>query len=96
MNASHVIHVAVALAVQAALGLLTGNWWLGVAASAYWLGREMAQAEYRYIEANGGSRYNTPKHPELAVLSPRWWKVDSVLDWVLPVAAVVAVAFFMR
>ena len=43
MNASNLIHVACALAVQAAIGLLTDNWWAAAAAgSAFFLGRELA------------------------------------------------------
>lgn len=34
MNISNFIHVACALAVQAAIGLLTDNWWAGAAAAA--------------------------------------------------------------
>jgi hypothetical protein len=90
-------HTLIALAIQSIIGLLTGQWWAGAAAgSAYFVGREFAQAEYRYIEANGGFRYKTPQRPEVAVLHPRWWNRKSVLDWVLPTAAVVVVAFVMQ
>jgi len=96
VNSSNWIHIAWALGIQVVIGLLTGNWWAGAAAgSAFFIGREYTQAEYRYIEANGGSRYGTPQRPEIASLHPRWWSRDSVLDWVLPVVGVVAMAFFM-
>ncbi len=40
-------HALIALVVQAAIGLLTGNWWAGAALSAgVFIGREHAQAEY--------------------------------------------------
>lgn len=60
------------------------------------LGRELAQAEYRYIKANGGSRYSTPQRPEIASLHPRWWSRDSVLDWVLPVVVTVGIAVLLK
>ena len=90
-------HTLIALALQAIIAIPSGNWWAGAAAGAfYFLGREFAQAEYRYIEANGGRRYQTPLRPEVAVLHPRWWNRKSVLDWLLPTAAVVAVAFVLN
>ena len=55
-------HAVMALAAQALLGLTTGNWWAGAAlGSAYFVGREVAQAEYRWIEWFGkGRRANMP------------------------------------
>ena len=93
MNTSHFEHTIIALVMQAILGLLTGNWWIGAAfGAAFFLGREHAQAEERYIEANGGSRYHTPVAPEWAVFNLRWWDRDALLDWITPTVAVVAVA----
>lgn len=93
MNRSNFMHAAQAVFMQAVIGLVTGNWWAGAAfGAAFFIGREHAQAEYRYIEANGGSRYDTPEPPEIAALNPRWWSKDAVLDFVFPVIAVVAVA----
>lgn len=90
MNISNIIHVVCALAVQAAIGLLTDNWWAGAAAGAFmFVGREYTQAAYRMAAAGVRGGYLDP-------LRPRWWNMDSVLDVVLPAAAVVAVAFFMR
>ena len=87
-------HTLIALALQAIIAIPSGNWWAGAAAGAFFfLGREFAQAEYRYIEANGGRRYHTPLRPEIAVMNPLWWNRKSVLDWALPSIAVVAVAF---
>ena len=41
-------HALAAVAIQAVIGLTTRNWWIGAAlASGYFLGREVAQAEYR-------------------------------------------------
>ena len=48
-------HIALALTIQILVGRLTGNWWAGAAlASAYFVGREVTQAEYRWIELYGG------------------------------------------
>lgn len=93
MNRTNFEHTIIALVMQAILGLLTGNWWIGAAfGAAFFLGREHAQAEERYIEANGGSRYHTPVAPEWAVFNLRWWDRDALLDWITPTVAVVAVA----
>ena len=95
MNTSHFEHTIIALVMQAILGLLTGNWWIGAAfGAAFFIGREHAQAEERYIEANGGSRYHTPVAPEWAVFNLKWWDRDALLDWITPTTAVVAVALF--
>lgn len=97
MNRSHFEHLGFALLVQAVIGLLTGNWWAGAAAGAFFfLGREHAQAEHRYIYANGGARYLTPAMPELAALNPRHWRLDDVLDCVVPVAGVAGAAFLLE
>lgn len=93
MNRSHCEHALIALVMQAIFGLLTGNWWIGAAfGAAFFLGREHAQAEERYIEANGGSRRHTPVAPEWAVFHPKWWGRDALLDWMAPTAAVLVVA----
>lgn len=65
-------HALVAVAVQAAIGLTTRNWWIGAAlACGYFLGREIAQAEYRWIEAfGGGLRSNMP-----------WWGAFDLRVW---------------
>lgn len=85
-------HIIIALAVQALVGLTTGDWWAGAAWGAgFYVGRELAQAEYRWIETYGqGRRANMPRW---GAFDPRVWrKLDSWLDWALPAAAVVLVA----
>ena len=85
-------HLLIALVVQAVLGWLTGNWWIGAALmSGVLMGREHAQAEYKWIEHYGqGRRANLP-----------WWgwldrRVWDVHSWfwnlTLPVLSVVAIA----
>ena len=93
MNTSHFEHTIIALVMQTILGLLTGNWWIGAAfGAAFFIGREHAQAEDRYISANGGRRYHTPVAPEWAVFNLRWWNQDALLDWIIPMVAVVLMA----
>jgi len=84
-------HIIGALVVQVIIGAATGNWWAGAAfGAAFFVGREITQAEYRWIETFGqGRRANMP-----------WWgpfdrrvwtEADQWLDWVAPVLAVIAV-----
>lgn len=61
MNLSNFIHVACALAVQTAIGLLTDNWWAGAAAGAFmFVGREYTQAAYRMTAAGCPWRVSRP------------------------------------
>jgi hypothetical protein len=47
-------HALVAAVVQTIIGALTGRWWAsGALPSGYFIGRELAQAEYRWIEQFG-------------------------------------------
>ncbi|MCX9145726.1 hypothetical protein [Erythrobacter sp. WG] len=85
-------HALVALALQALIGFATGRWWTGAAAaSGYFIGREVAQAEYRWIEQfGGGLRANMPWN---AVFDPRVWQTAvQVADWLGPVLATVTLA----
>lgn len=85
-------HILVALGVQALIGWATGRWWAGAAAaSGYFIGREVAQAEYRWIEQFGeGLRANMPWN---AVFDPRVWQTpDQTADWLGPLLATVALA----
>lgn len=89
------LHTLMAIALQLALGLTFGAWWTGAAAaSAYFIGREIAQAEYRWIERFGaGQRANMPA---LAIFrTPDIWSEKSWMwDAALPCAAVTAVAVY--
>lgn len=87
-------HAVAAIMIQSGWAFVAGDWWAGTALGiAVFVGREHAQAEYRYINANGGNRYTTPLPAELACLHPRWWDIGSVLDLVVPVLACLTVAF---
>lgn len=97
MNRTHVEHVLIALAFQVPIGVFTGNWWAGAAfGAAIFFGREHAQAEIRYVKANGGNRYLTPNSPEIGCLHPRYWNLDSVLDCTLPALAVALLAWIIE
>lgn len=86
-------HPLIAVAVQAAVGLATGNWLLGGALMVgVYLGREHAQAEQRWIEEYGfGRRVNMPWW---GGFDWRVWNLKSVLDWALPLAVVSAIGVF--
>jgi hypothetical protein len=87
----HLAHPVIALVLQAIIGLVSGDWWVGAAAgSFYFVGREYAQAEYRNIEHNyDGRRANMPYFGGLEL---RAWTLKGVLDFVLPSLAVILVA----
>jgi len=85
------IHAAIALILQAIIGFTTGQWLLGGAAgAALYMGREHAQAEYRWIEAYGLHR--RANMPWWGGFDPRVWNVKSLTDWALPLVAVGMVA----
>lgn len=88
-------HIIMALAAQLAVGVLLRNWWAGAAvASVYFVGREIAQAEYRWIEQFGdGLRANMPWWAPLDLRV--WDKADQWLDWIGPVVATCIVAWVM-
>jgi hypothetical protein len=68
------------------------SWWAGVLfASGYYIGREMAQAEYRVIQNfYDGKRVNMPWY---GAFERRAWNVKSILDFVLPIAATTIVLY---
>ena len=88
------LHTLMAIALQLALGLALDAWWIGAAAAAaYFIGREIAQAEYRWIEQHGqGLRANMPA---LAIFrTPGIWSEKSWLwDAALPTAVVCLIAW---
>lgn len=85
-------HALAAVAIQAMVGLATRNWWIGAAlASGYFLGREVAQAEYRWIEQFGdGLRANLPWWG--AADARLWTQPAQVADWLGPILATILVA----
>ena len=87
-------HLLIALAVQAVLGWPTDNWWAGAALGAgVFIGREHAQAEYRWIERYG--KHLRANLPWWGWADRRIWDFHSAFwNLALPVVAVVAIAQF--
>ena len=82
------IHALIALGFQAAIGIATGNWWIGAAFALFYMGREHAQAEYRWIERYGsGQRANMPWW---GGFDPKVWNLKSLTDWLLPCLTAIA------
>lgn len=89
-------HALVALALQILIGLVTRNWWAGgLLACGYFIGRELAQAEYRWIEQFGeGLRANAPLW---AAFDPRVWNTaDQLADLFGPLLATAAFGTVMQ
>lgn len=89
-------HALVALAIQIGIGLTTRNWWAGaLLACGYFIGRELAQAEYRWIEQFGeGLRANAPWW---AAFDPKvWTRADQLADVLGPLVTTGALAIFMQ
>lgn len=73
--------------------VLPFGWKGGAGATLYFIGREIAQAEYRWIEKYGeGLRKNMPWWGRF---DPRVWDLHSVTDFVIP-ALITAAAYFIR
>lgn len=87
-------HIIIVLIIQIILGLSTGNWWYGVVFSSFYLGREITQAEYRWISKFGnGLRINMPWWGPFDLKV--WNKVDSLLDWFVPFSISIIVAIVL-
>ena len=89
-------HAVFALIIQAVIGLATRNWWAGAAlACGYFIGRELAQAEYRWIEQFGnGLRANMPWW---GVFDLRVWpRLDQWADRIGPIVSTTAMALIVR
>ena len=92
-------HILITLAAQTLVGLLFGRWYLGgLGFAAFYLGREITQAEYRWISALGqGRRANMPWW---GGFDPQIWNLKSIGDTLGPalasLALFVAVALVKR
>ena len=98
-NFTHLEHIIIAVLIQLVIGLLTGNWWAGAAAGSYlFIGREIAQAEHRWIKQLGnGKRENMPEWGGLDLKVWKWPEnSDSWLDWVLPAVTTVIIAILIE
>lgn len=84
-------HLLIAVCLQAVIGGITGNWWAGAAVSAaLFIGREQAQAEYRWIAQFGNG--DRAKLRWWDALDPRVWNTHNFFwNLVLPICAVTAI-----
>ena len=82
----HAILSAITCAILIVCGL---NWTSCFWPAAFYLGREIAQSEYRYIQSHGGKRANCPWY---CGFLPEAWTVKSVVDCVLPWISCVVMA----
>ena len=90
-------HAGYAAFMQLVIGLVTGDWFAGACfGSAFYIGREITQAEYRVIEQfYDGKRANMPWY---GGFEPRAWELKSLLDWILPTVVcliILGVAYFI-
>ncbi len=96
MNASSLAHAALALLAQAAIGLLTGNWWAGAAfGGAFYFGREVAQYESDQLKLYGfrGGEDGMPWYEGFKLTQ---WSSDAKFDLAVPVVAVCLTAYFIK
>lgn len=91
-----IVHILIALALQTLVALIWRSWGAGAATATAWsISREITQAEYRWIEQFGG--HLRANMPTLGGLDPRvWTHLDPWLDWAIPSAVVILVAFVAR
>jgi len=86
-------HTLIALACTG-IGWLSGNPFAGACFGvALFIGREHAQAEYRWIE-----RYGNDKRANLPIwggFDSRVWDMGSVLDWSVPLLACVILGWLI-
>ena len=88
------IHALISLITCAIFILLKLPPWLCLLPAVWYMGREYAQAEYRWIEDYGdGKRANMPWY---APLTPAAWTAKGMLDWILPLLVCFAAALVAR
>lgn len=88
-------HILFAVGLQILVARAFHSWAAGAAVASAWaIAREIAQAEYRWIERYGdGSRANMPWWGGLDYRV--WQRLDPWLDWVLPCLVTVAIAMLV-
>jgi len=74
----HALLSAITCVILILLGL---NWAAMFWSAAFYLGRELAQSEYRYIQDHGKKRDGVPWY---CGLIPSAWTAKSVIDCLLP------------
>lgn len=85
------IHILPALLIQLLLSPI--DWWFGALfATGYYIGREMAQAEYRVIQKYYDGRRS--KMPWYGAFEARGWDKKAMLDWILPAIVTMSIATY--
>lgn len=89
-------HIVLAVLIQLVVRFISGSWAVGAAAACAWfISRELTQAEYRWIEQFGdGLRANMPWWGGLDLRV--WQKADQWLDWIVPSMVSMALAFLAQ
>ena len=90
------IHAIITLIFCVFCLMLNLSWSLFFWLPVFYAGREIAQAEYRYIEAHGGKREECPWWMGFA---PSAWTAKGLLDFLLPLAVAsgaVLASFLLR
>lgn len=87
-------HILIAVFIQLLFGITTHRWWLGaIAGSMFFMGREITQAEYRWIAAYGyGRRANMSWW---GGFDPIVWNFKSLSDMLFPIFATVLLAYII-
>ena len=86
-------HIVVAILIQLLVRIISGSWVAGAAAASAWfISREISQAEYRWIEEFGaGLRANMPWWGRFDARV--WQHADPWLDWIVPSVVTSIIAF---
>lgn len=94
MNRTHLEHALIALLIQFALYPFIGLWAAGAIAVALFLGREIAQNEYRLANSRG---WQWGQVPPVKWHEGAWraWTLDSVLDVLSPLLVCAAAAWWL-
>ena len=94
--ADNLEHLLISICLQAVIGGLTGNWWAGGAVcAALFIGREQAQAEYRWIAWFGGG--DRAKLRWWDALRPSVWNTHNFFwNLALPIGWVLGAALFVQ
>ena len=76
-------HVAISVIVQVLVGISSGHWWAGgLAMGAFYYGREITQAEYRWISHYGAGKRRSL--PWWGIIDRRVWNPKSIADALVP------------
>lgn len=85
-------HILISVVLQLIVGFWLGQWWLGATLGPlFFAGREIAQAEYRWIETYGqGKRANMPV---LGGFDRSVWRGKSLRDVFFPMIVCLGIAW---